>query len=1243
MAETRFSRGEVAPGAQHRPSRNYEEDDQARLRMRERGAMVYPLPFCRMGGWPDDSLQQIAKIQEQLNIEYKMKAGAENMLKVSEFSQKGATISRDLVAAQLEQTNKNIAALTKQLDMYRNIRESAPKSKGSPDNIDLGSPRARTSVTNMMRDRKESSQSHTKSKRSEHAFTPNIAQTLADVLMRMRNPAEIPQARLECMSYLLKITRSVGEWETHVPMHEVMKSLRVCLVDPAKEMRANGFRTLRHMVINSTIAQAMFDAHIDIFIVRALTRDQRFDVEREQALKLVRGLIDIRGGVELLPQSVIRTIVAITEQPDDKFRGVCVETICEYGIRNLKLAAFAGGTRTIFSALLEGSKDLQELLVKTVLFILDTDWTRQYMRPSVELEMIISQFTDAYTRGPSQEEKLAPCAKALVSLLKSWTGLIYLCLEDKRGIKSIVDAFRLPFDENRDQNLSSLSVDRMNLIDHFLTVALLAFVDSGLLEALIEVIQEGETPFTTRATIFIASNFRDEASRHTATLALSHIDNLHKHKEKVLLGALEDSPANRRWLNRRYPALGNRHSRPMRHMEDVKIKMGIHIDDLHFRNLLAELEKVLAGKDFTKWNWDTIMELIQGPLLNPRRLDEVLKSTRIVKRLFSFYRPLNHQFSDLRKGKGSAKYIDAGVELLRTMLATMEGVRYLAEDKLIPEIAECLGHLDPMYGSQVSELVFSKDRMEKTLTCEYFTLLGLMSKYPDGVRLLERFKIFNLYYRLSELRSRDDLIKAMVTTMDYTKDGHPRIMLSKIMTSGYKHVRLYATNHLRYLLRKGVEDFSDWGVQLLVTQLYDPAPEVCEKAITVLDLACNDKRNLESKSLTIKVHMKMLAAQSGKDKALNGDAFGNRFLSTAVGFRHLQQWGYVEREMDYWFESGNIHYVTRLELSLARALSARTQKSRSFVEGVRLSDEASEPDVQEMDGTVLPHFYGELTKTEDGCELLHRKGHFSSFADYIRRRGLNVLDYSSILQLKSVLWAVGNIGSTSMGLPLLVQEDIIRNIINVAENSPVLTLRGTAVHVLGLICRTPEGMEILEEYGWESVSPPHGQLEGLCIPKDPSRLFRIDGWEFKGSWPKRRMRPRELPENFDAQELEILKCIGNMSNHIVANAASKTLSRLRHEHPSCFTKVELYIEVLRMISVYHYRLTARRFIQELFDRVVLNEAALEKIDSMNGLRFDDLNDVEDEDEEELSDSEDGGMDENDWDKEDEARGGGGDG
>ncbi|KAJ3033211.1 hypothetical protein HDV00_006654 [Rhizophlyctis rosea] len=63
----------------------------------------------------------ITKIQEQLDIEYKVKAGAENMLKVSDLSRGGSSISREQVQVQLEVTNKKIATLTKQLEAVNSV------------------------------------------------------------------------------------------------------------------------------------------------------------------------------------------------------------------------------------------------------------------------------------------------------------------------------------------------------------------------------------------------------------------------------------------------------------------------------------------------------------------------------------------------------------------------------------------------------------------------------------------------------------------------------------------------------------------------------------------------------------------------------------------------------------------------------------------------------------------------------------------------------------------------------------------------------------------------------------------------------------------------------------------------------------------------------------------------------------------------------------------------------------------
>ena len=60
----------------------------------------------------------------------------------------------------------------------------------------------------------------------------------------------------------------------------------------------------------------------------------------------------------------------------------------------------------------------------------------------------------------------------------------------------------------------------------------------------------------------------------------------------------------------------------------------------------------------------------------------------------------------------------------------------------------------------------------------------------------------------------------------------------------------------------------------------------------------------------------------------------------------------------------------------------------------------------DSDISAPSHFYGELAKTDLGCEVLREKGHFIEFADFIRQHGLESEDLDIIHKLKSVLWAV---------------------------------------------------------------------------------------------------------------------------------------------------------------------------------------------------------------------------------------------
>ena len=88
------------------------------------------------------------------------------------------------------------------------------------------------------------------------------------------------------------------------------------------------------------------------------------------------------------------------------------------------------------------------------------------------------------------------------------------------------------------------------------------------------------------------------------------------------------------------------------------------------------------------------------------------------------------------------------------------------------------------------------------------------------------------------------------------------------------------------------------------------------------------------------------------------------------------------------------------------------------------------------------HFYGELTKTAEGCRILEEKGHFDEFAQVVVSSKMEDSDLEVIVKLKSCLWAIGNIGANDGGVPFLEKSGIVKEIVSIAEESGVISLKG---------------------------------------------------------------------------------------------------------------------------------------------------------------------------------------------------------
>lgn len=1126
---------------------------------------------------------------------------------------------------------------------------------------------------------------------ASHARTPSNAAGLGDQAKQ----------QIDQISRLVDILKRHARVRYELPLDDLVDAAMPNLCDRSgKEMRAATYRLLRHALVQPLwpLVSRCRQKGLDIYLSRTLIRDNRFELEKIQAIKLIRAIMELaalrsistapdRLGLDLqdlVSPGVVRTLAAVAEHSEDKLRHICLETLAELAVFDLRLLIRAGGLRSTLQALTEGASEFSPTLVQVFIYLIDTPGTRQHLRPGVDLEIALSGFTETPVQKPiTYDALLRSTASVVTVLLRSWAGLIYLCMDDKRAIKSLVQALRVntlevksvlldmlydlfnvrgatgrvdPASKRESSHRNSSSSprsdadaagagkdiaplgefgdqprSRLNLVDHYLALLLVVFFESGLVDALIDVIEHAPT-MARKATMLmgellqvskrvhppsmggsihslprlfsLAASFKLEKSdeRQAAASALASIDSANRHRahHEAMISAAALSGAMQSAGRDRSNSVEESMRRGQRQVEKTKMRMGMQIDDIQFRNMMVDTQ-ILVTKDHTKWNLETLSEMLEGPLLNAKRLDDVVKGTKLLKRVLSFYHPFALRFASIRKLNANRRFVRLGCLLLTTLAATPEGARVLSEDRLLREIRECLDQLDPLSGLSTSDPLLSRKRMDETLTSGYFEMIGTLTQTAEGIRLLERFKIFTPLYHLSALRSRDDIVKAVIENVDYSIDGHSRIILAKALTSSYRDVRLFATRHLAELIRYQTSPANtkngsyvqiDWTLALLLTQLYDPSVDVRQLATKVVEEACTSSHILE----------KVVSMRPTLDHLGDlGHPLLLKFLSTSVGIRYLWQGEYIDREMDEWFNERNQRYVVEVEVMLADFFSIYRKSPGSGGAVRAASDQAlpfappppppPAPADSAKDGVVPPHFYGELAKTPEGCRILQQKGHFAEFAHFIRQHGSEASDSEVINKLKSVLWAVGNIGANELGLPFLEGEDLVSQIVEIAEGSRVLSVRGTCFFVLGLIASTSSGAEALQDYGWQSVCTPLGAPMGLCVPDDVNRLVSIPRWEVD-KVPDLSYLDLSEPESLVVNK--IITSIANLGNSILAANASRSLSKLKAKHKAMFKDLSVLARAVELMDHFYFRVSVRRYIWELFD-VSLDEDVVQGI------------------------------------------------
>ena len=1080
------------------------------------------------------SEQRQTELRDKINKEIKIRVGSENLLEaLNSKTAKQVKEQRLKVESELNSSNRKILELKSQLDeeIDRAKRPSTP-SRNRSSGLFQGSP-----LKSPARDEDDSQNGPSNADLESESPT----YILAEILQALEVEGQQADYYVERANSLAELFKRYPALKYDLAWPVFGLRVQTMLLSESREVVAAGYRVTRHAIADRRSLQTIRGLNTDDLVVLSLVKDNKASIEREQALKFVRAFLDVKNGVRELSNAVIRTIVAVAEHHEDRLRSMAILTVSEILIRDPAVVVAGGGIAPLSDAIIEGTYHGSESLAIAFLYLLDKPHERRYLRSGHELESAFTPFTDPLVVHGS-EEKLKSCARMIAAVLRTWPGLVTLSGNNFSAIRSLLLSLCYPAPFSRDllldllfevlhikppswtssflagrrlttygrvANLKAESPmqsyrpdieeenSQFSLIDHFTTLLLAVLVHCGLIKALSNLIEDASDFTLRRKATLLMSEVLKLANYSLPSTISANIQVLPSLLSTAPLEESEDHPlasimiyqldsVNRTLYRSDFTSKvqsGNTTrdleivplSRPT---DPVKTKLSVDMDDLQFRSLLLETQ-VLTTVNYLKWKWDLINDLIEGPLLNPRRLEEAIKATKFLKRLTAFYRPFKYRFSDVKNTKPNQRYVRVGCALIKTLLQNQEGIIYLLENKLLRQLAECLAQLDRMSGLTSATPLFSYWRVSETLCGGYFAVLGAFSSDPRGLQMLERWRMINMFYHIMDLSGRDDLVQALLSNMDFTLDSHLRVMLSKALTACPKNIRIYATKLLRKYATNGDNGQvsepgnSEWAIRLLVTQLYDPEVEVCEVAVQILEEACNRKAYLE-----YVVRCRPALDHLGEI----GAPLLLRFLSTSLGYQYLDGLDYITQEMDDWFLGRNDSYVTLVEASLFRAVSVQHDRPKSSTEEHMKSQDY---------GLVPPHFYRELTRTAEGCALLRDSGHFNEFVSVIQYSWFEHEDPETMLKVKGCLWAVGNVGSMELGAPFLEESNVVSWIVKIATTSEVMTMRGTAFFVLGLISRSLHGMEILAEHGWNAATDSMGRSLGYCLPPDLNVLFLV--------------------------------------------------------------------------------------------------------------------------------------------------------
>ncbi|KAL4497964.1 hypothetical protein ABPG72_014821 [Tetrahymena utriculariae] len=769
----------------------------------------------------------------------------------------------------------------------------------------------------------------------------------------------------------------------------IINVIRQFMIETRPLLRQNTIKFFRLIFESEKFALQYIQYNIPIFIARTLEREIKPDPrnqsnqqsqhqEIDQALKFIKRWIEIAP--KTFPKLLANSLVAFAESTDEQYKSASIEIVRKLAMGNPQQCAWSGGIKLLIDCIIDPNLESQsDAIVQSLLFLLNDPEYRNLIRVYLDFPKIFGVFTDidcppkTKPKQQSDEEykkeiegfdrQLQLAKKALITILKTWKGLIYLG-NQRIAMKSLVQALRQPIHEKIRNAIYDILGELLALggkeclgktltVQHFLNYYLMILIqlllDCDLFSVLVELSGLEDEKKSLRA---------QEQLKQLTTLMFNLLPNCSKYTDFLISAAnqcneqLTDLKA---WSSNIVSIMGNYvfdsnkknkktvHSKFMYQCENfylstqlglpshrinkqtigkIKFQNETESDDLNFDKLLSDTN---IQKDSKQWNWNSILEIVQtyfqskfGDLKN-----------RFLKKLLPYFHPHQKQFISLEWKESNFVQAKVGYLLIQNLLKIGQEGAYILTTPPSELICISRSFMGELYHILVSDYsndmkheatqLLKPSEFNEKMIREYISWIGLFSQMKQGQKLLEEAKIWDTLknYVTIDKGKRDHILNLILYCLDYGKENNSREFLQFCLEKGSINLQKSCLELLRLLNRSEFIDFSKWGIELIVQKLdLNQNEDIRMKALSVAKEVTQEKQYL----------MEFLKKQPClQDLGKEGDQFLITLLSSDLGFEYLskmsEQQNWVEEQMQRWKEQQNLDYVNKIETCLLKALN----------------------------------------------------------------------------------------------------------------------------------------------------------------------------------------------------------------------------------------------------------------------------------------------------------------------------------